>query len=207
MSSFRVVLASGSPRRKEILEQVGVEFEVWPSSVEEVISSNVPQDVCVELCKQKALDVASQIKTYNESHADLTSPQDILVIGADTIVSFDGEILGKPRDEEDAVNMLCKLQGNTHQVFTGVCLVFISKDGRVGETSFFDETDVTFYPVTTERIRSYVESGEPMDKAGSYGIQGYFAKYIKEIKGNYNNVMGFPIGRIINELDKLGVEL
>ncbi len=207
MSDIRVVLASQSPRRKEILELAQIEFEICPSDIEEIQTSDKPEEVCVELCKQKALDVASKIRAYNDSHPDITTPQDILVIGADTIVSFDGMILGKPKDEEDAVRMLCKLSGAVNEVFTGVSLVFMSREGRVGEHTFYERTSVTFNDIPQDEIKKYVESGEPMDKAGSYGIQGYLAKYISKIDGDYYNVMGLPLARIIKELNSLGVNL
>ena len=205
MSNFRIVLASGSPRRKQILEQIGVEFEIWPSKKDEVISKTIPEEVCVELSEQKALDVASQIKTYSEEHPELTTPQDILVIGADTIVAVPNEILGKPKDEADAKRMLHMMSGSVHHVLTGVCFVFISKDGRVGKTSFFEKTEVHFCQMDDDEIDAYVASGEPMDKAGAYGIQGSFAKYVEKINGDYYNVMGMPISRICQELKTLGI--
>lgn len=219
MSDFRIVLASGSPRRKQIMEQIGVEFEIWPSKKEEVISKTDPKEVVMELAEQKAMDVASQIKTYNEEHPELTTPQDILVIGADTIVALplrsenadaacpEYEILGKPKDEADARRMLGMMSGSHHYVMTGVCFVFISKDGRVGTTSFHEKTDVYFYPLQEEEIADYVATGEPMGKAGAYAIQGGFAKYVEKIDGDYYNVMGMPIAGIYQELKKLGVRI
>lgn len=206
MTDYKIVLASASPRRKEILEKIGLEFDICPSDKEEVIKSSVPEEVCAGLSRQKALDVASQIKQYNEEHTDITSPQDILVIGADTIVAAPGEgktgydILGKPSDENDAFRMLKLLQDRTHTVYTGVTFVFINKDGRAGEYSFFEETKVTFYPVSDDEITEYIDSGEPMDKAGSYGVQGAFLKHIKKIDGDFYNVMGLPAARLYQEL-------
>lgn len=203
LNNYKIVLASASPRRKELMELAGFEFEIWPSKKEEVVTSKKPSEVCKELSKQKALDVAGSIKTYNENHEDITTKQDILVIGADTIVAVDDEILGKPADEKDAVSMLNKLSGKTHSVFTGVTFVFMSKDGRVGEYSFADETKVTFYELANEEIQSYVDSGDPLDKAGAYGIQTGAAIFVKGIEGDFYNVVGLPIARLVHELGSL----
>lgn len=206
MNEYKLVLASNSPRRKEILEQTGFDFDVMPSTVEEIVDSTVPAEVCMSLAKQKAIDVAAKIKAFNDEHKELTTPQDILVLGADTIVAIGDEILGKPVDEEQAFEMLTKLSGKTNTVYTGVCLVFVSRDGRAGELSFFEATDVTFYEMSEADIKEYIETGSPMDKAGAYGIQDYSAKFLKKIDGDYYNVVGLPIGRICEELKKLGVK-
>lgn len=203
MTDFRIVLASASPRRKELMELAGFDFEIWPSRKEEIISSEKPSDVCVELSKQKALDVAAQIRTYNENHPDITTEQDILVIGADTIVALKDVILGKPVDEEDAKRMLRSLSGETHSVFTGVTFVFMSKDGRVGEYSFSDETKVSFYDVSEDEIKDYVDTGDPLDKAGAYGIQTGAALFVKAIEGDFYNVVGLPIARMLHELKSI----
>ena len=200
---FKIILASASPRRKQLLELAGFEFDIWPSDKEEVITKKIPEEICVELSKQKAIDVASSIRTYNDLHKELTTETDILVIGADTIVVKDGSILGKPKDEEDAVSMLKALSGNTHSVYTGVTFVFSGKDGRVGEYSFYEETKVSFYPLDDEDIKSYVGSGDAMDKAGSYGIQTGAATFVRSIEGDYYNVVGLPIARVIHELKRL----
>ncbi len=194
----RVILASGSPRRLDLLRQVGIEPEVEPSHVEEVITSTVPDQVVMELSRQKAEDVAIR-------HAG----EDVVVIGADTVVAYDGEILGKPQDREDAVRMIRMLQGHIHQVYTGVTLVFCGKtsgeqaiavDNGSHIITFAEKTDVHVCPMTEAQIRSYVETGEPMDKAGAYGIQGRFAVWVKGISGDYNNVVGLPLGRVCREL-------
>ena len=161
----------------------------------------------LELSRQKAEEVAAGVLTYNEQHPDLATPQDILVIGADTVVAYEDEILGKPKDEKDAKRMLSLLQGNTHSVYTGITLVFIDKSGRTGEHRFYEKTDVTMYPMDEEEMDRYIASGEPMDKAGSYGIQGRCAIYVKEIKGDYNNVVGLPVARLYQELKRVGYEL
>ena len=203
----QMILASASPRRKELLEQIGAEFVICPAKGEEVITETDPSAVVMELSRQKAEEVSYGVLIYNEQHADLATPQDILVIGADTVVAYENQILGKPKDEEDARRMLTMLSGKTHSVYTGVTFVFIDKEGRTGEHCFFEKTDVCMYPLKEEEIDRYIQSGDPMDKAGSYGIQGRFAIHIKEIRGDYNNVVGLPVARLYQELQKLGVSI
>ena len=203
----QIILASASPRRKALLEQIGMEFEICPAKGEEVITESRPDAVVSELSRQKAEEVAAGVLTYKEQHPDLATPQDILVIGADTVVAYGDEILGKPKDEEDAGRMLTLLQGNTHSVYTGITLVFIDKSGRTGEYCFFEKTDVTMYPMDEDEINRYIATGEPMDKAGSYGIQGRCAIYIKQIEGDYNNVVGLPVARLYQELRRVGYDL
>ena len=203
----QMILASASPRRKELLEQIGAEFVICPAKGEEVITETDPSAVVMELSRQKAEEVAYGVLIYNEQHADLATPQDILVIGADTVVAYENQILGKPKDEEDARHMLTMLSGKTHSVYTGVTFVFIDKEGRTVEHCFFEKTDVCMYPLKEEEIDRYIQSGDPMDKAGSYGIQGRFAIHIKEIRGDYNNVVGLPVARLYQELQKLGVSI
>ncbi len=202
-SKFKIVLASASPRRKEILDLVGMEFDIWPSDKEETVSAADPKDICMELARMKALDVASQIRTYNETHDELVTGTDIIVIGADTIVAQNDVILTKPKDEADAIRMLKMLSGDTHSVFTGVSFVFISKEGRVGEHTFFEETRVTFYPAGDKEIGHYVSSYDVLDKAGAYGIQSGAAVFVKSIEGDYYNVVGLPIARILQELARI----
>ena len=202
----KIVLASGSPRRKELLEQVGLEFEICPAKGEEIISKSIPHEVVVELSEQKAKEVASAVLAYDEAHAEITTPTDIMVIGADTVVAFEDKILGKPKDAEDAKDMLRMLSEKTHSVYTGVTIVFISKEGKTGIHSFYEKTDVSFYPLSYLEIQRYIESGDPLDKAGAYGIQGEFAKHIKGIQGEYNNVVGLPIARLYQELLRLGID-
>lgn len=203
----QIILASGSPRRKELLEQIGLEFEICPAKGEEIITKTIPEEVVMELSRQKAEEVAGMVSTYGENHSELTTPQDILVIGADTVVAYDGQILGKPKDRDHAMEMLKMLSGHTHSVYTGVTCVFIDKKGRCGEHVFYEKTDVTMYPMTETEIQRYVDTGEPMDKAGSYGIQGRCAIHVKEIRGDYNNVVGLPVSRLYQELLGIGIDL
>ena len=203
----QIILASGSPRRKELLEQIGLEFEICPAKGEEIITKTIPEEVVMELSRQKAEEVGGMVSAYGENHSELTTPQDILVIGADTVVAYDGQILGKPKDREHAMEMLRMLSGHTHSVYTGVTCVFIDKKGRCGEHIFYEKTDVTMYPMTETEIQRYVDTGEPMDKAGSYGIQGRCAIHVKEIRGDYNNVVGLPVSRLYQELLGIGIDL
>lgn len=207
-----IILASGSPRRKELLEQVGLEFEICPAKGEEVITTTIPHEAVLELSRQKAEEVAGGIAAYLEHGipsqlAGEAKGQDILVIGADTVVAYSNKILGKPKDEENAREMLSLLSGNTHSVYTGVTCVFISADGKTGEHSFYEKTDVSMCPMSQEQIKRYIATGEPMDKAGSYAIQGRCAVYVRKIDGDYNNVVGLPVGRLYQELLALGIDL
>lgn len=203
----QIILASGSPRRRELLEQIGLEFEICPAKGEEIRTTDIPHEAVQELAKQKAEEVAAGILRYNESHPELTTPQDIIVIGADTVVAYGNEILGKPRDPADARRMLSMLSGNTHSVYTGVALVLIDKSGRTGEHVFYEKTEVTMHAMTDMEIERYIATGEPMDKAGSYGIQGKCALYVEKIHGDYNNVVGFPLSRFYQELKWVGIDL
>lgn len=196
----KVVLASGSPRRKELLEQVGVAFEILVANGEEIITKTLPWEVVEELSAMKAQEVATRYRQENKVL------EDTVIIGADTIVAFGEEILGKPKDEDDARNTLNKLQNHTHQVYTGVTVIVLSEDGEKS-VCFYEKTDVTMYPVTEEQIAKYVATLEPMDKAGSYGIQGRGAALVKGINGDYNNVVGLPVARLLQEARTLGVEL
>ena len=203
----QIILASQSPRRKELLEQIGLDFEICPAKGEEIITKTIPEEVVMELSKQKAEEVAAMVSSFGEEHKDITTPSDILVIGADTVVAYDGKILGKPVNEADAKRMLTMLSGNTHSVFTGVTLVLIDKSGRAGELVFYEKTDVKMHEMSELEIDRYIATGEPMDKAGSYGIQGKCAIYIEKIDGDYNNVVGLPITRIYQELKKIGIDI
>lgn len=203
----QIILASQSPRRKELLEQIGLEFEICPAKGEEIITKSIPEEVVMELSKQKAEEVAAMVASFGENHKEITTPSDILIIGADTVVAYGGKILGKPVDEADAKRMLTMLSGNTHSVFTGVTLVLIDKTGRAGELVFYEKTDVKMHDMTEAEIDRYIETGEPMDKAGSYGIQGKCAIYIEKIDGDYNNVAGLPITRIYQELKNIGIDI
>lgn len=181
-----LILASGSPRRRELMSQVGLDFTVVTSDADENIKEMEPEDYVRELSSIKAQSVLEQYADKDNS---------VIVIGADTIVYHKGEILTKPKDEEDAFRILKSLEGQIHQVYTGVTICSTHKN-----VSFYEKTDVWVYDMTDEEIRDYISTGEPMDKAGAYGIQGKFAAYIKGIEGDYNNVVGLPVARLVHEL-------
>ena len=184
------ILASASPRRKELLTQAGLAFEAVPSHVKEIIRKEEPAEIVMDLSLQKAEDVYRTLQPVNRT-----------VIGADTIVVYQGEILGKPADASEAMDMLSLLAGRTHQVYTGVTLVRQAPSGsRPKIHSFYEKTDVEFYPIHREDLLSYIRTGDPLDKAGSYGIQGPFAIHVKGIRGDYNNVVGLPIARLYQEI-------
>lgn len=203
---YKIYLASKSPRRRELLQQIGYEFEVMVSYRDEIIAGTVPEDIVKELSMQKAYEIERVLlEKYNgemlEAHC-AEGYDGVIIIGADTVVAMDDVILGKPKDEEDALRMLKMLQGKSHRVSTGVTLVVIGKDGREVH-NFAETTEVSMYEATDDELKAYIATGEPMDKAGSYGIQGVGAKFISGIKGAYNNVVGLPIGRIYQILKKL----
>lgn len=186
------ILASASPRRRELLDMVGIPFSVCPSQGEEQIRGSSPKEVVEELCEQKAREVF--LKTSGE----------VLVIGADTVVAAEGNILGKPKNRKEAIQMLKKLQGASHEVYTGVTMLSRDENGEQQKT-FHVMTAVEFYPMSEEEIESYVDTGEPMDKAGAYGIQGKAGIFVKEIRGDYNNVVGLPVARLYQELKQMGM--
>jgi septum formation protein len=183
----RLILASGSPRRKELLENLRLSFQVSVSEIEETVDEHAsPDEIVMSLALQKASDVASRFP-----HAT--------ILGADTIVTYDSHILGKPKNKEEAESMLRMLSGRTHEVYTGVAIV--SPDQTV---TFFERTEVTFWELSEEEIQTYIESKEPFDKAGAYGIQGFGASLVKRINGDYYSVVGLPVARTIRELRKFG---
>ena len=189
---MKYILASQSPRRRELLARTGLEFEVIPSDVDEKITKEIPSDVVMELAHQKAENVYGKITDLN----------DYTVIGSDTIVVYRDEILGKPVDKQEAYDMLSMLADRTHQVYTGVSLIQ-KKNGEKKTKTFFVQTDVTLYPIDKEDLHRYVESKDPMDKAGAYGIQGAFARYVASIQGNYDTVVGLPVSRVYREWKSL----
>lgn len=192
---MKIILASASPRRRELLEQIGLEFEIKVSNVEERSAATTPWQLVEELSSQKAWSVLKSLEPNGE---------DVLVIGADTVVFAGNSILGKPKDEKEASGMLNRLSGGNHQVYTGVTLLyrpaFLQSDiGDVQIRTFHEVTKVQFFTMTEEEISFYVAMDKPLDKAGAYGIQGLFARYVKGIEGDYSNVVGLPIGRLYQE--------
>lgn len=189
---MKYILASASPRRKELLERTGIAFDIIPSSCKEKTTKEKPCDIVMELARAKALDVFRR--------QDASSP--CTVIGADTIVVYKDEILGKPADRSEAYDMLSMLADRTHQVYTGISVIS-RKDGAPKSRTFYEKTDVTLYPISSKDLHTYVDSGDPLDKAGGYGIQGNFAIHVKKINGDYNNVVGLPVGRLYQEMLRL----
>ena len=213
--NVRLVLASASPRRRELLSQIGLEFTVMPSTKEENAKTTEAGALVQELSRQKAVDNWEQLSGDQGQNPDADQEQiseetqepnlngkrqpELLVIGADTVVCCEGKILGKPHSREAAAEMLTALQGRSHEVYTGVTLYSQSET-----VTFFECTQVEFYPMTEVEISEYIDSKEPMDKAGAYGIQGLGARFVKDIRGDYNNVVGLPVGRLYQELKSHG---
>lgn len=213
--NIRLVLASASPRRRELLSQIGLEFTVMPSTKEENAKTTEAGALVQELSRQKAVDIWEQLSGGQGQNPDADQEQiseetqepnlngkrqpELLVIGADTVVCCEGKILGKPHSREAAAEMLTALQGRSHEVYTGVTLYSQSET-----VTFFECTQVEFYPMTEVEISEYIDSKEPMDKAGAYGIQGLGARFVKGIRGDYNNVVGLPVGRLYQELKSHG---
>ena len=183
------ILASASPRRRELLTQVGLTFEVMVSDADENIEESLSPD---ELVKRLSLIKATAVK---EELSAKGADGDSAVIGADTVVFHKGEILGKPKDEEDAFRMLKSLSGDTHSVYTGVTILLGDET-----ITFANETKVVFDTISDEEIKRYIASKEPMDKAGAYGIQGLGGAFVTSIEGEYANVVGFPIGEFCHIL-------
>ncbi len=180
-----IILASASPRRRELLEMLGLEFEIDTADINEKIGITEPEKLVQELSYRKAAAVAAH-------HPDS------IVIGADTVVALDGVIMGKPTDEKDALKMLKLLSGRTHQVFTGVTII------HSGVTTFAECTHVTMFENDEELLKAYIRTGEPMDKAGAYGIQGKGCVLVKKFWGDYFNVVGLPVARVYRELMSIG---
>ena len=220
----KIILASASPRRRELLTQIGMNFEIYPPKGEEIVTKKQPWEVVQELAEQKAKEVAFVFQqSLKESFKEQGTEQEFLqyqeegkkeisfstkhlVIGADTLVAYKNQILGKPKSEKEAIEILTMLSGTTHSVYTGVTIAEVTAD-FIKTHNFYEETKVTMYPITPEEIRKYVETKEPMDKAGAYGIQGKSAIFVKEIQGDYNNVVGLPIAALYQKMRKLGIEI
>lgn len=190
MSDKHILLASGSPRRKELMKMAGLKFAVMPADVPEIVPDSVPPE-------RRAAFLAELKAAY----MSVRHPEKI-IIGADTVVLCEGRLLGKPKDAEEAKEMLRFLSGKVHTVYTGVSIIY--SDEEDAET-FLSETQVEFYELSEAEIEAYVASGEPMDKAGAYGIQGRGCTLVKRIEGDYFTVMGLPIAELVRRLRKQGV--
>ena len=191
---LKIVLASQSPRRKKLLNQLGINFDVIPSHTEEIITTNIPITIVRELSAQKSLDVSKKV-------------DNAFIIGSDTIVVFNNNILGKPTDKTDAFEMLSTLSNQSHSVYTGVSVVK-KIDGQIAaHHQFVEKTKVTFSALSDSEIDAYIETGSPMDKAGAYGIQDdWGAVFVKEVQGDFYNVVGFPLNRFYQEMKTLEPE-
>ncbi len=185
-----LILASQSPRRREILHMLGFSPVCRPARADETLPPDTPPDAAVELLARRK--AAAVLQT--------AGPEDV-VLGSDTVVALDGAILGKPRDRADAVRMLRLLSGRDHRVYTGVALLSQGKS-----LVFHDVADVTFYPLSQREITQYVATGEPGDKAGAYGIQGRGSALVRGIRGDFFTVMGLPAGRTVRALREFGME-
>lgn len=198
MQKKKIILASASPRRRELMAQAGYEFEVQVSNKEETYSSETPDEIVKELALLKARDIAEQ-----------NAMEDLVVIGADTVVAYQGAILGKPKSKEDAFAMIQSFQGDKHQVYTGVAVLSYDAEGNETVVNHAVKTDVYVNAMTDEEILKYIKNDNVMDKAGSYGIQSGFAIHIEKIEGDYFNVVGLPISYIYNilkEIEGIGMQ-
>ena len=194
-----MILASQSPRRRELLADAGFDLTIIPASIDE---TRLPGESPVDLVGRLAVEKAEAVRTALEA-----TPADGMLVAADTIVWMGDEALGKPRDAREAVSMLEELSGRTHHVSTGVCAMRLSPDGTtVASSHFVETTDVTFWALTPEEIEAYVATGEPLDKAGAYGIQGAGRLLVERISGDYSNVVGLPVARLVRELSALSGE-
>lgn len=191
-TAIPLILASSSPRRRELLDRLGLAFVVQPSSEEESVPAGTPPRAMVEmLAERKARSISRE---HDQG----------LIIGSDTIVVLDGEVLGKPKDAQDAFRMLSGLQGRTHTVYTGVAVIDAAR-GRSSVRS--SSTEVRIKPLSADRIERYIATGEPNDKAGAYGIQGLGATLVQEIHGDYFTVVGLPVGLLSDMLAEFGVHV
>lgn len=196
----KYILASQSPRRRELLAAVIKEYDIVPAKGDENVDFTDPGETVKELSLRKAVEVA---ESFNPGAEDR-----VIVIGADTVVAVDGEILGKPVDRADAKRMISLIQGREHHVYTGVTVCWTDPteaERPLHSFSFCEETAVEVFPMTREEIDGYVSLEEPYDKAGAYGIQGAFCVFIKGIRGDYNNVVGLPVARLYHEMAARGL--
>lgn len=187
-----IILASSSPRRIEILNNLGVNFEIMPSNYEEIIDNKPPEELVKFLAYNKALEVAKRINS------------DSIIVAADTMVFSNNRMLGKPKTTDEAYMMLKSLSGKAHDVMTGICLISQSEDKQYLD---YEVTRVYFKDLSEEEIHNYIASKEPLDKAGAYGIQGLGGFFVKRIEGCYFNVMGLPVYKLYNGFREMGVNL
>lgn len=190
LNKYKLILGSQSPRRKELLSWANIPFEVLTADLDEVSTEFDPEEVAMDIAHQKGKAVFDRVDIK-------VNP---FVISSDTIVVLDQKIYGKPKDREDAKRILTELSDKTHFVITGVCFIFHDETGKMREHRFYDQTDVTFNEITPDLMESYLDTGDSLDKAGAYGIQGPSLTFISKVEGSYSNVVGFPLDRVISEL-------
>ena len=196
--NIKLILASGSPRRRELIKLLGIPFECISVDADETTCRTNPAEAVAEISEKKARAALAARKSQGCSQDGL-QPNEV-IIGADTVVAYNGEILGKPLDDADAERMLIALSGNTHFVYTGVTLLYYGKAGQISQLSFAEKTEVHFADISLEDIHRYISTGNHRDKAGSYAIQDEFSVHVTGINGDYNNVVGFPVARLYKEL-------
>lgn len=225
----KIILASGSPRRKELLSQAGLDFSIEISDVDETVDTQDAEKIVKELAEKKADAVAKnhlrgeatgnlqneveenmqrnanceQGEASNDSQDKVNSKEELLIVSADTVVALDNHVIGKPKDEEDALKILMSLSGKTHDVYTGVCCISMLDGNVTTKDCFVVRTAVTMYDFDESEALEYIASGEPMDKAGAYGIQGIGARLVEKIDGDYNNVVGFPLATFLRRIGKI----
>ncbi len=225
----KIILASGSPRRKELLSQAGLDFSIEISDVDETVDTQDAEKTVKELAERKANAVAKnhlrgeatgnlqneveenmqrnanceQGEASNDSQDKVNSKEELLIVSADTVVALDNHVIGKPKDKEDALKILMSLSGKTHDVYTGVCCISMLDGNVTTKDCFVVRTAVTMYDFDESEALEYIASGEPMDKAGAYGIQGIGARLVEKIDGDYNNVVGFPLATFLRRIGKI----
>ncbi|ATH09476.1 septum formation protein Maf [Halobacteriovorax marinus] len=194
---MKLILASSSPRRRELLGWLNIPFEIVGSGVEEITEKTIPTEVATDLAALKGRDILDVLRKRGEENP--------FIIASDTIVTYEDKIYGKPKDVSDAKRMLLELEGKRHSVVTGVYLSYIDDSGEVHERIFSATSQVTFEKIDRDILDIYLESGESLDKAGAYGIQGRSLCFISKVEGSYSNVVGFPISDFLREFkDFLG---
>lgn len=190
LNKYKLVLGSQSPRRKELLGWLNINFQIKSVDLAEISHETDPEEVAMDIAHQKG-------KAVFDSYG---AEENVFVISSDTIVVLENKIYGKPKDREDAKKILSELSDRTHFVITGVTFLFRNDEGKVREHRFYDQTDVTFNEITPDLMENYLNTNDSLDKAGAYGIQGPSLTFISKVNGSYSNVVGFPLDKVVSEL-------